>query len=64
MNQTMLAIERVADKRHARLCAEMPERQAAKLIVRYLESMQRVHKELPRLVEFIGALKSGYSATV
>lgn len=64
MNQTALAINRVADKRHAKLCETMTEAQAAGRVVRYLNSMARIHKASPGLVAFIEALKYAYSINI
>lgn len=59
--EIMGAIERVADKRHARMCAAMPEPEAAALITKYLDHMLNRYKDTPRLVQWIKALKSGYT---
>lgn len=59
-----LAIERVADKRHAALCRNMPEDQAAACVVRYIESMQTKYKDWPVVTSHIKHVRAGYAAQV
>ena len=58
------AIEAVADKRHARMCAVMPEEQAAKLIVNYLNHMLVFWKGNRSICHFIVELRKGYEAAL
>lgn len=62
MNETHAAIERVADKRHARMCQVMPEQDAALHTVDWLVRMERARIDNPSDVHFIRALKAGYAA--
>lgn len=59
-----LAIERVADKRHAALCLNRPEAEAAACVVCYIESMQAKYKDWPVVISHIKHVKAGYLASV
>ena len=55
-----IAIERVADKRHARLCATMPESSAARHIAAYLGHLESYWNGHQGIEHHIGNLKAGY----
>ena len=62
MNQFTQAIENVCDKRHARMMQNgMSEAEAAKHIVGYLDGLLVSWKKSTNVIEFIKALRSGYS---
>lgn len=60
--QIVTAIERVADKRHARLCAKMQESDAAGHVVAYLQRMETIYKDCPSIKHYVSNIKAGYQA--
>ena len=56
------AIERVADKRHARMCQFMPEHEAAARVLMYLGHLEVKYKHWPRVMHWLRQLRVGYSA--
>lgn len=53
-------IERVANKRYTRLCAQMPEAQSAANVAQWLKHLKSVHRLRPHVLYFIEHLESAY----
>lgn len=65
MSETLQAIERVADKRHAKaITLGIPEKQAASMVNNYLEHLKLTWKENKNVLARISALQKGYSAKI